>query len=76
MRYALGDFGRMTDLEANAQFLGLFVKQQDGEDFVVDDALQHLGHALQQRIQVQSGIHRIGNLQQVAVDGRRRRRCE
>ncbi len=34
---ALGDLRRMTNLEANAQLLGLLVQQQDGEDFVVDD---------------------------------------
>ena len=44
------------------------VQQQDGENLVVDDALQHLGHALQQRVQIERGVHRIGNLQQVAVE--------
>ena len=35
----LGDLGRMSDLKANAQLLRLFVEQQNGKDFVVDDAL-------------------------------------
>ena len=61
----------MPDLEADTQFLRLVVEQQDGEDFVVDEALQHLGHALQQGVQVQRGIDRIGHLEQVAVKGRR-----
>ncbi len=60
---ALGDLGRMPDLEADAQFLGLFVEQQDGEDLVVEKALQHLGDALEKRVQVQRGVHRVGNLQ-------------
>ena len=33
---AFGDLRRMTHLEAYSQFLGFFVQQQDGEDFVVD----------------------------------------
>ena len=65
---ALGDFGRMPHLEADAQLLRLFVEQQDGEDFVVDEALQHLGYALQQRVQVQRGIHRIGDFEQIPVE--------
>ena len=76
MTNALGNLRRMPNLEAYAQLLRFFVEQQDGEDFVVDDAFQHLGHALQQGVEVQGSIHRIGNFQQVAVDVRRKqRRC-
>ena len=52
---ALGDLGRMPDLEADAKLLLLVVQQQDGEDLVVDKALQHLCHTLQQGVQVQRG---------------------
>ena len=47
---ALSDFGRMAHLEAHAQLLCLFVEQQDGKNFVIDEALRHLGDALQQRV--------------------------
>ena len=67
---ALGDLGRMADLKAHAQLLRLLVQQQDGEDFVVDEALEHLGYALQQSVQVERGVDRVGDLQQVAVERR------
>ncbi len=63
---ALGDFRRMPHLEADAQLLRLLIQQQDGKDFVVDEALQHLRHTLQQGVQVERGVDRIGDLQQVA----------
>src|SRR5215469_16460687 len=65
---ALGDFGRMAHLEAYAQLLCLFVEQQDGKNFVIDEALRHLRDTLQQRVQIKSGVHRIGNFQKVVVD--------
>ena len=65
---ALGDLRRMPDLEAHAQLLRLFVQQQDGEDLVVDEPLQHLGHALQQSVQVERGVDRVGDLQQVGIE--------
>ena len=67
---AVGHFGRMTDLEAYAQLLGFFVQQQDGENFVIDNLLQHLGHALQQSVQVERRVDRIGHLQQVGIESR------
>ena len=66
---AFGDLGRMADLEADAQLLRLLVQQQDGKDFVVDDALQHLCHALQQGVQVQRPVYRVRHFQQVTIDG-------
>ena len=69
---ALGDLRRMADLEADAQLLRLLVQQQDGEDLVVDEPLQHLGHALQQRVQVERGVDRVGHLKQIGVKTRRR----
>ncbi len=71
---ALGDFRRMSNLEADAQLLRLLVQQQDGEDLVIDDPLQHLCHALQQRVQIERGVDRIGNFQQVVVEAVRDQR--
>ncbi len=70
---ALGDLRRVPDLEANAQVLGFFVQQQNGKNFVVDDALEHLGHTLQQRVKVQRGVHRVGDFEQIAVADARNR---
>ena len=70
---ALGDLRRMSHLEADAQLLRLLVQQQDGEDFVVDEALQHLGHALQQSVQVERGVDRVRYLKQVGIERRRHR---
>ena len=65
---ALGHLRRMSHLKTDAQLLRLLVQQQDGEDFVVDEALQHLGHALQQRVEVERGVDRVGDLQQIGVE--------
>ena len=65
---ALGHLGRMTHLEADAQLVGFLVQQQDGKDFVVDNLLQHLGYALQQGIQVERGVDRVGHFEQVGIE--------
>ncbi len=65
---ALRHLGRMSHLKPHPQLLRFLVQQQDGKDFVIDKALQHLRYALQQCVQVKRGVDRIGDLQQVAVD--------
>ena len=60
---ALRHLGRMADLETNAQLLRLLVQQQDGKNFVIDDPLQHLCHPLQQSVQIQRAVYRVGHLQ-------------
>ena len=52
-------FGQMADLKTKAQLLRSLVKQQDREYFIVDDALHHLGHALQERVQVQRSVEHV-----------------
>jgi hypothetical protein len=71
---ALGNLGRMADLKSYAQLLGFLVQQQDGKDFIVDNLLQHLGHALQQSVQVERGVDRVGDLKQVRIERRMNRR--
>ena len=68
---AVGDLRRMPYLEAHAKLLLLVVQQQDGEDLIVDEALQHLRHTLQQGVEVQRGIDRVGHFQQIAVEAGR-----
>ena len=70
----LGHIRRMSHLETDAQLLRLLVQQQDGEHLVIDDPLQHLGYALQQRVEVERGVDRIGNFQQVVVEAVRDQR--
>ena len=71
---ALGYIRRMADLETDAQLLRSLVQQQDGEHLVIHHPLQHLGHALQQGVEVERGVHRIGNFQQVVVEAGRDQR--
>ena len=66
---AFRHLGRMADLETDAQLLRLLVQQQDGKNFVIDDPLQHLCHALQQSVQIQRPVYRVRHLQQVTIDG-------
>ena len=65
---SLGDLRRMSHLKADAKLLRLLVQQQNRKDLVVDEALQHLRDALQQRVQVQRGVDRIGHLEEVGVE--------
>ena len=64
----LGDLRRMSHLKADAKLLGLLVQQQNRKDLVVDEALQHLRDALQQRVQVQRGVDCVGHLEEVGVE--------
>lgn len=59
-------FGFVADLEAHAEFAGAVVEQEDGEDFVGDDGADELGSAIQERLKVQSGVERVGDLCEVA----------
>ena len=50
----------MTNLEAHAQLIGAVVQQQDGKNAVINDGAHQVCHAMQQRLQIQRGIQRIG----------------
>ena len=60
----------MADLEPHAQFVGAVVEQEDGEDSVVDNRAHQLRGAIEQRLQVQRGVQRVGELHQVSHIGR------
>ncbi len=69
-------FRRVTDLEAHAQIVGAVVEQQDGEDAVIDDSARKVGGALEQRLQIERGVERIRELQEVIeLDGVDSRGC-
>ena len=65
---ALGHLRRVSDSEADAQLLGLFVQQQDGENFVINDAAHLLGGTLQERIEIERGVDHLGDLDQQVFD--------
>jgi hypothetical protein len=50
----------VANLEAHAQLIGAVVQQKNGKDAVIDDGTHQVGHAMQQRLQIQGGIQRIG----------------
>ena len=56
--------GAVPDLEAHAQVVGAVVEQQNGEDAVVDHRAHQAGGAVQQRLQVEGGVERVGEAQQ------------
>ena len=64
------DLRRVADLEAHAQVVGAVVEQEDGEDAVVDDGAHQLGGAVEQGLQVERGVERVGQLHQVGHVGR------
>jgi hypothetical protein len=58
-------FRGMADLEAHPEFMGAVVEKKDGEDAVVDDGADQFGGPVEQGLQVQCGIERVGKLHQV-----------
>ena len=61
---------RVANLEAHAQLVGAVVQQQNGKDAVVNHGAHQVGHAMQQRLQIQRGIQRIRQpRQKVALHG-------
>ena len=52
--------GGVADLEAHAQLVGAVVEQKDGEDAVGDDGAHQLGGAVEQGLQVERGVERVG----------------
>ena len=65
---SLGDFTRVSNLKADAQVLGLFVHQQDGKDFVVDDFAHQFGHAAQRGVQIEGGVDHVRHFKQKRLD--------
>ena len=64
------NFRGVADLEAHAQFVGAVVEQQDGEDAVMDDGAHQLRGAVEQGLQVERGVQRVGQLHQIGDVGR------
>src|SRR5205807_608136 len=54
----------VTNLKSEPQLLSALIQEQNGEDFIVNNALYHLGHALEQCVQFQRGIENVRDLYQ------------
>ncbi len=61
---------RMPDLESHAQLVGAVVQKEDGEDAVIDDGPHQLRRAVEQSLQIERGIQRVGQLHQINNVGR------
>ena len=66
--YPLGNFARISHLEADSQVLCFFIQQQDGEDFVVNDPAHQFRHAAQRGVQVEGGVDDVRHLKQQRLD--------
>ena len=58
-------FGRVADLEAHAEVLRAVVEQEDGKDAVGNDGANELGGAIEEGLQVERGVERVGDLGEV-----------
>ncbi len=54
------DFRLVADLETHAEVVGAIVDEQDREDAVVDDGAHQRRGALEQGLQVEGGVERVG----------------
>src|SRR5438552_16602403 len=60
--YPFGDFARVSNLEADAQFLSFLVDQQNGKDLVVDDLTDQFRNPPQSGVKVESGVDDVSYL--------------
>ena len=56
---------RVPNLEAHPQFIGPVIEQQDGKDAVLNDGPHQFRRAIEQGLQVEGGVERVGHLSQV-----------
>ena len=61
---AFGDFVGIADMEANIELLQRFVKQEDGENLVVDNFADKLRDATQSGLEVERGVDHVGDFEQ------------
>jgi len=51
-------------LEAHPEFVGSIVYEQDGEDAVVDDCPDKVGDSVEQGIEIERSVERVGQPQE------------
>src|SRR5579863_8394461 len=60
----LGDLARVADLKAYAELLGLFIQQQNGKYFIINDLAHQLRHAVQSGVQIERGVDHVRHFEQ------------
>ena len=70
----------MANLETHAEVVGAVVDEEDGEDAVVDNGADKIGGALEEGLEVEGGVERVGksgeelDLKRIDANLRRSRR--
>src|SRR5437764_11638353 len=58
----------MADAEPEVEFLGLFIQQKNAENLIIDDFADEFGDPAQSGVQVECGVHHIGDFEQKRLD--------
>ena len=45
-----------------------FIQQKNGENLIIDDALHHLGYALQERVEIKRGVEHVSHFNQKCLN--------
>jgi len=61
--------GCVADLEAHAEVFAAVVEKKNGEDAVMDDGANKLGGAIEEGLQIERGVERVGHLHEVVEVG-------
>jgi hypothetical protein len=52
----------VADLKTHAEVFGAVIKEEDGEDFIVDDGADEVGDAVHEGVEVEGGVEGVGEL--------------
>ena len=58
------DFRLVADLEAHAEVVHALVDEEDGEDAVVNNGADECGGALEEGLEIEGGIERVGEAEE------------
>ena len=59
----------VADLKAHAQFVRAVVEEKDGEDAIRDEGANQLGGAVEEGLQVEGGVERVGETHEIGDIG-------
>ncbi len=68
MRAAIGKFGRVSDLKAEAQFLRLFIQQQNRKNFVINNFADDFSDPAKGRVQVERCCQHVGDFEEKRLE--------
>ncbi len=64
------DLGGVSGLEAHPELVGAVVEEEDGEDAVVDDGADQVGHPVHEGVEVEGGVEGVGeSVEEVDLEG-------